>query len=214
MKVSTIEHLSLKGTACNHSSYATHLYAIPERIHTLPFLAAFSAGISLLLCLILLLPCGYHRRNAKHRFQCINILCGMVREPHNSPVWKCWPKPGSAITKSCDFCPSVKARRANHGLRLNQLHHTCYTLCPRTLWSLQIFFTLIHLAEMNACPLHPCFCRNLHVGKNKLSIQNENKISFQIAQICLKMLICLIFMMRLRLNVPIWRQQGKPCPSI
>lgn len=50
--------------------------------------------------------------------------------------------------------------------------------------------------------------------KNKLSIRNENKISFQIAQICLKMLICLIFMMCLRLSVPIWRQQGKPCPSI
>lgn len=87
-----------------------HIYAIPERIHTLPFLAAFSAGISLLLCLILLLPCGYDRRNAKHRFQCINILCGMVREPRNNPVWKYWPKIGLAITKSWDFCPSVTAR--------------------------------------------------------------------------------------------------------
>lgn len=174
--MSTIEHVSLKGTACNHSSYTTHLYAIPERINTLPFLAAFSAGISLLLCLILLLTCGYHRRNAKHRFQCINILCGMVREPHNSPVWKCWPKPGSAITESCDFCPSLKARRANHGLRLNQLHQAQHHSCD---WAHLLyfmpsypvvstdFFTLIHLAEMNACPLHPCFCRNLHVGKKQ-----------------------------------------------
>ena len=157
----------------------THLCAIPEKIHTLPFLAPFSAGVSLLLCLILLLPCGYDTRNAKHRFQCINILCGMVREPHNSPVWKYWPKNGLATTKSWNFCPSVKARTANHGFRLNQLYQAqrpssdwAHSLCFMPSYPVVStdFFTAYYILAFASLCLS--LTQNLHVGKNKFSVWN------------------------------------------
>lgn len=62
--------------------------------------------------------------------------------------------------------------------------------------------------------LYPSLIQILHVRKLLFSVLNENQISLQMAQSYLKMLICLIFMMCLKLNVFIWVQQGKQCPLI
>lgn len=62
--------------------------------------------------------------------------------------------------------------------------------------------------------LYLSLIQNLHVGKLQFSVLNENQISLQMAQSCLKMLICLIFMMCLKLNVLIWVQQSKKRPLI
>lgn len=62
--------------------------------------------------------------------------------------------------------------------------------------------------------LYPSLIQILHVRKLLFSVLNENQISLQMAQSYLKMLICLIFMMCLKLNVFTWVQQGKQCPLI
>lgn len=156
----------------------------------------------------------------------------MVRELHNSPVWNYWPKIGLAVTKSWDFCPSIKARRSNHGFRLNQLHQAqrhssdwAYSLYFMSSYPV-VFTDFFHFnssyenerlptASLLLLPWAYHWPRICMLKKTSSVSEMKKKISLQMAQSCLKMLItCLIFMMCLKLNVPIWVQQGKRRPSI